>query len=472
MGSANPQPLTHRVDATLRGKQLLDGVRTLVIGLSGGSDSTALLYVLHYLRNRFDIQLVVAHLHHGLRGREADRDAAFVAELAGALGLPLASAKVDVRARARAESQSPEEAARRARHIFFRDVCRRRHAQAVALAHTADDQAETLLLKLCRGAGPEGLGGMAYRNNVSGLTLIRPLLDERRDTLRAFLSSHGLSWREDRSNTDRQYLRNRVRHDVLPVLQTQLNPGIVDTLCRTAQWMRDENHWMQSGAEALRPAVKTADPTELKRQPMAALPPAIQRRIVRQWVREASGGAVELNAHETEQLLELMANGGGTRRLLPTAGGEIRVEYDRVRYRHRKTPAPPLPAIELSEGEQVWPAWGLRTRLIQTTGYRKSPPGRPGDLPAEAYLRADRIQQPLILRPPRPGDRIQPTGLKGTRRLKELFIDTKAPARLRPRIPVLTHGQQVVWVPGYRVDRQYAVPDRKSPSWRVQLEPR
>lgn len=471
MGTGRSQQLTRRVARTAQQYDLLGQEKRIVVGLSGGSDSTALLYLLHYLRRQFPFQMVAAHLHHGIRGRDADGDAAFCAELAAVLNIPLETARCPVPLIARKRNISLEMAARECRHRFFREVCRRARTRTVALAHTADDQAETVLMKWCRGSGLDGIAGMPYDTRIGDLRMVRPLLDIEREELRTFLEAHNLSWREDASNADCRHLRNRVRHIVLPCIAEHVNPGIRQTLARTARILQDENQWIESLVEPLFTlAQNPAIPDELDGAALRKMPAAARRRILRRWVREQSRNGRKLNFDMTDTLDRLLCLGEGSRRVHLEGGESVAFEYDRVSFRREKKAARAF-AYDIGPGTHLFPSLNLQVTLKAGRGILKPPAGVPGALPAEASLDRRLLDGGLCLRSFQPGDRMYPTGMKGSRKLKDIFIDAKVPRATRGQIPVFTHGGRVAWVPGCRIDRRFSVSDNTTLCAHLSVQP-
>ena len=316
------------VDKALRatGMPLRGG--TLVVGLSGGADSVALLDALTSLRRRRGFRVVAAHLDHGLREGSAD-DAAFCAELCQRLDVPLRAGRADVRARAARERGGLEQAARRERYAFLRRVEEEEAAVAVAVAHTRDDQAETLLLRLLRGAGATGLAGMRPRNG----DVVRPLLAVSRQEVLAHLRERGLAWREDPSNADTAHRRNRVRHELIPYLEERFNPGIRAALARTASVLADEAAYVRAEAEALLARIVRAEGGALllRRAPLAEAPSAVARAAIRLALLRA-GGLAQVGALHVDQVLRLARAKAPSGRRLPLPGGrEARFTRDDVR---------------------------------------------------------------------------------------------------------------------------------------------
>jgi tRNA(Ile)-lysidine synthase len=306
--------------------------RTVVVGLSGGADSVALLDALASLRRRRGFRVVAAHLDHGLRAGSAD-DAAFCAELCRALDVALRVGRADVRARAARERGGLEQAARRERYAFLRRVREEEGAVAIAVAHTRDDQAETLLLRLLRGAGATGLAGMRPRRG----DVVRPLLAVSRREVLAHLRERGLAWKEDPSNADLAHRRNRVRHELVPYLEERFNPGIRASLARTAAVLAEEASHVRGEAEELLAAIAREEDGAflLRRSALAEAPTAVARAAIRQALARA-GGLARVGAVHVEGILRLARAKAPSGRRLPLPGGrEVLFTRDDVRLERR-----------------------------------------------------------------------------------------------------------------------------------------
>jgi tRNA(Ile)-lysidine synthase len=314
-------PLVAAVDRALRPAAPLLAGQGVVLGLSGGADSVALLDVLVSLAGRHRYRVVAAHLDHGLRPDSAG-DAAFCRRLCQRQGVPLHTGSADVAARARREGGGLEQAARRERYRFLHRVRRETHAAAIAVAHTRDDQAETLLMRLLRGAGATGLGGMRPRSG----RLIRPLLGVSREEVLAHLRERGLDWREDSSNADLRHLRNRVRLELLPYLEARFNPALRAGLARTAGLLADEAAHLREQADALLERIARIEGRTIVLDPagLGSAPPAVARVAVRQALRRA-GGLARVRAVHVDRILSLARTKGAGGRRLPLPGGrEVR----------------------------------------------------------------------------------------------------------------------------------------------------
>ena len=300
-----------------------------MVGLSGGPDSVALLDALATLATQGGFRVVAAHLDHGLRP-ESEGDAAFCAELCRRLVVPLRTGVADVRDRARRERGGLEQAARRARYEFLRAARRELGAAAIAVAHTRDDQAETLLMRLLRGAGHDGLSAMRPRSG----DIVRPLLGVSRAGVLAHLATRGLAAREDATNRDPSFMRNRVRHELLPYLEARFNPRLREALSRTSELLADEAELLRGLGDAFfaRAARCDADGVVLDRQRLAEAPRALARIALRRAL-ESAGGLRGVAALHVEQFLRVARSKAPGRRLLPLPGaraavfdqGEIRV---------------------------------------------------------------------------------------------------------------------------------------------------
>ncbi len=300
-------------------RTLLAAGERVCVAVSGGADSTALLVAMAEASAELGVVLSAAHVHHGLRGEEADGDEAFVRELCGLLGVPLEVFRVDTAARQAAEGEGLEEAARELRYAALR----RLEVDAIATAHTLDDQAETVVMKLLRGAWTEGLGGVSPTVNVDGPRLVRPLLGVRRTEVEAFLRSRKQSWREDSSNRDTTLMRNRVRHELMPMLRS-FNPKVDELLARTAAVARDEETFWQAEVARVLPglllpgtpvrgggrAVSTLigeQEFSMELARLQAMPAALRRRVVRAAAKRVGVG---MSGEETAKVLALAGFGG------------------------------------------------------------------------------------------------------------------------------------------------------------------
>lgn len=476
--------LQNKVKTALLSHKLCRTGAHILAAVSGGADSMAMLHLLHALAPELRLRLTVAHLHHGLRGADADADAAFVLAAARRLGYPCVSARADIRRRARRRHVSLEMAGRAARYDFLAKAARRLHCDAVATAHTADDQVETMLLKLARGAGPQGLCGISRLTEQQGVSIIRPLRDIWRQELLRYLRRHGRAWREDASNADPAFLRNRVRHAVLPMLARQLNPRLRQALWRTGAIMESENAWLESLALPIYSQCRApGQPPALNCELLQAYPLAARRRALRLWLAETGLPPELLDFNAAERLETLLPAGRSGRSVHLPGGYTVRREYaylhlrppgktrqpasaptDGSRGRSPSQPASarqPGPAMADSGFEVVLKIPGRTAPRDQNWRIACTLEPKPAVItgaPDCAMISAVcGRRRRIVARNWRPGDRMQPFGMRGTRKIQDIFSDLQVPVSRRRQLPLLECGGEIIWVPGYRIARDWAV---------------
>lgn len=452
-------------DSMLR--QLIPEPRGVLVAVSGGADSMALAHLL--LRSQWLPleSMHWVHIHHGLRGEDAHADAEFVRSEGARLGVSVQVVEVDTQTCAREENLSIEMAARKLRFQALRDQALERGVHRVLLAHHFEDQVETLLMKWARGAAPGALGGMRNMSSRDGLDLLRPLLGVHREALRDWLEAQGLPWREDRSNRDPAYLRNRVRHRLVPVMDEVFGPGWMDSLVRQGCIQSDDDEVLETRVADWITA-QEQDQT-LPVHGLRLLPAALQRRILFRWMLDRFGQ--RLQAAQISAIRSLLESGEGCRGIDLSDLVRVERQYDRLT-------CLPSPAVALRA--QVLPLPGLLTlpdgRRLKTervVGFKKSPMGTPG-AEGEGWIRVDRLNAggTLELRSWREGDRFQPPGMGGhSRKLQDLFTDAKVPRSRRSHIPLVCCGEDIVWIPGYAVSHAWLVPDEEAASVHLALLP-
>jgi tRNA(Ile)-lysidine synthase len=454
-----------RVRRTIRQHNLLQPDSRVVVAVSGGSDSVALTHVLLALEAADELKVVgLAHFNHQLRV-SAIRDERFCARLASSVSRPLLTDRADVAALAREGRRSIEDAARSVRHEFLERARRHFEAGVVAVGHTRDDQAETFLLRLLRGAGARGLAGMYPRRG----SIVRPLLDCRRADLRAYLDANGVEYIHDESNDDVRIPRNRVRAELLPFLERRFNPAIVDVLASEAALARDEWQWMEAAATDLadRLCRHTDGACRIDAAALDVLPPALARLVVRRALTSV-GADREIAYEHVEEALRLSS--GGAPVDLPGQRVE-RIGPDVVltsrppgRPSHER-PAeagPNLLRYSLSIPGEVWIAEAsgvVSAEVVPSAPLLDAAAGNavPDDM---AIVPLDRVNGPLGVRFRRPGDRFQPLGLGGGKKLQDFFVDRKVARDRRDRVPlVVDDSDRIVWVAGYAIDERFRVMD-------------
>jgi tRNA(Ile)-lysidine synthetase-like protein len=473
--------LTIQMRSFITAHQMIVPGAPVVVAVSGGPDSLCLLHALTQLRDDLGVTLHVAHLDHMIRGAESADEAVFVAELAREWGLRSTVEATDIPALARAQRANLHSAARVARYSFLARVARSTGAQAVAVAHHAGDQAETVLLHLLRGAGPAGLSGMRAvadfgfwiddfglgellnpKSKIQNPKLIRPLLTTTRDAIERYCAEHSLHPRRDPSNFDLGATRNRIRHDLLPRL-IEYNPHIIAALGRTADVCAEEHAFVLAALDQVWPqlAHERAGAIDVDGPAWRALPIALQRAAIRRAHAYVLAGDATLGLEHVERVRALIERGVGGRIALP---GDIALAVGYAgTWTIGATPepaGPQLPGDELVLPQQgrlaLGGGWALEVASVMP------PVPRPADT-WEVYLDGAAIEWPLVARRRRPGDRLRPVGGRGSRRLQDLFVDAHVPQALRDAWPIVVTPAAIVWVAGMRAAAGYlATPESQT----------
>ncbi len=432
--------LVSRVERTVRRQRLFRPGDTLVVALSGGADSTLLLDLLSRLPG-YNLRLVAAHLNHCLRGVESDADQEFCRGMASRYAIPFESRRVDVGSMAAKSRLNLEDAGRRVRIEFLDEISSTYGAAAVVLAHHADDQAETVLMRFLRGAGMTGLSGMAYRNSRGYL---RPLLDITRGEIEQYLRRCSLEWREDASNSDTVYLRNRIRHQLLPLLE-EYNPAIRSCLAATASII--------SGDEALLCELTERASAESCRVgegrvvcsvgQLRTLNPALLRRVLRHAFKQLAGTLERVTLRHVDALCELIDSDRPNSRLaLPHGVAAVRA-YDRLVLRQTGEDLleTDCELLITAPGSYQLPRGGSLSVDVTSGAALPAAPGT-------ACFDLAKIPFPWLVRTFRPGDRMIPFGMSGRKKVQDIFIDRKIPTSERTSIPLLFCGENLVWIAG------------------------
>jgi tRNA(Ile)-lysidine synthase len=436
----------------------------VAVALSGGADSVALLHVLRDMNGHFELA-GVAHLNHQLRGLASDEDEAFCRGIAVEFAVPLDVERVDVRQLARETAVSLEHAAHDARHAFFGRAAARLRADVVAVAHTRDDQAETFLLRLLRGAGPRGLGGMHPQSGI----VVRPFIEASRGDVRNFLREGQVKHREDASNAHLDIPRNRIRHELIPFLESRFSPGIIEVLDRDAAIARDDAQYLDAAAAnaAARIVSRKPDRVEIAIGLLLAEPPALAGRVVRDAQQLASGGKfVGFDAVEAVLALAVSKSTGP----LDLPGHRVNRLDDILVLTRRPGRAVPsvtdsgfsygllVPGtVRVPEAACAISAEALTMAPEQSAGTRWRLVGR-GD---EVVVEGSRLIGPLVVRSRRPGDSFRPLGFHGHKKLQDFFVDAKIRRETRDRIPLVVDAEgRIVWVAGLSVAEDFRVTDR------------
>jgi len=467
-------------------EQLVQAGDRLLLAVSGGVDSRVLLDLFCELKNEWLLQLAVAHVNHQLRGEESDEDEAFVKALAQAAGLPFYSERIEVSTHARTYKLSLEAAARELRYQALESFRKDWQARAIVTAHTLDDQAETILDHILRGCGLAGLAGMAscaalpLQNTASSklevcATIVRPLLPFSREQLEDYAKARRLQWREDRTNTETQFRRNRLRHELLPLLKTRFNPQIAGSLQRLAAIAASAENYFQAEAEAgLQKIIKDqqSDKIILDLELFWKYFPIIQRYVIRAAMRRLVREEVELTFAETARILALLQRADKTdlNNPKPAAGKryiwrkqvEVRVDHDGAVFEKQKEKGKKKKASAVVVPVTIGERCEIPDTNLSLLVERKELPvdWRQQVNAHSQFVDAEKVRGELQVRFPQPGGRFVPLRTNdgaaadsGSKKLSDFFTDMKVPLHRRRTTPVLA-GDHIIWICGYRIDNR------------------
>jgi len=497
MGKQQPT-LEQRVLHFIQRHHLVSSQHRLLVAVSGGPDSVCLLHILVKLQAELDIRLHLAHLNHQLRGAEAEADARYVSDLAHRLGIPATIEQRDVKAYQVQQHISLEEAAREVRYRFLANTAKSVGASRVAVGHTVDDHIETILMHLIRGTGTRGLGGLKpcsrWQSSGNSLTIIRPLLQVSRQETAGYCHHHQLMPRIDASNLSLSPLRNRIRHQLLPLLESY-NPRIAEALLRTGRIASDDLAFIDKEIAKLWGEIgqKQENTVILDKERFLELPPALKRNLLRTSIESLLGYVKDIEAHHIEQIMDALTKPAGKRLSLP--GGLIfSIEYDKYLIGPDPAALSPFPILGAEfplklPGETLPPGWrieatilnreqmadkvvrgklegakplqNLHLPLMQGIIYpyhgEGDKGGEVGKQSYKAYFDLNKTGDKLVVRSRQPGDRFQPLGMSQPKKLGEFMIDTKIPHAWRQRIPIVCSPKHILWVVGWRIDDRVKV---------------
>jgi tRNA(Ile)-lysidine synthase len=453
--------LIQQVKQTIKEQKMLSRGQRVVAAVSGGADSVVMLHILLELREEYRLAILVAHMDHGLRGQESRRDHDFVRDLAKRLGLQFVSRRLK-KGELKGLGTSPQEAARLKRYAFFEEAARGFGAHRVALGHTSDDQAETVLMRLLKGSSLSGLAGIPPKRGI----FIRPLIGTSRASIEEYARERGIFFVTDSTNLTVKYLRNRVRLELIPELAKEYNPSIKETLARTAAVLASDDDFIEKAAEkAFAGALveRKGGSITLERGKLKRFHRALSARAFLMAVRSL-GMESELSSVHVEAFFEIMDSSRPNASISLPGGIKAKREYATMI----------IEAVKASEStffEQTLAVPGIAR--LQGIGVIEAelvkPPKKFSGRADTAWFDYDALSSlgPLIVRQARPGDRMAPFGMTGHRKLKDIFIDSKVPLATRKRTPVVTAGGEVLWVAGLRQSSLFSVSRRTTRALRL-----
>jgi tRNA(Ile)-lysidine synthase len=440
-----------RVSAALEKYSLLKRGETILVGLSGGPDSVCLLYLFDKLKREINLKLHAVYVNHNLRPDETSKEADFCANLCKKLDIGFTLKSVDVKAHAKEWRLNKQEAARQLRYGAFDETAFEVGADRIALAHNADDQAETLIMRLIRGAGPTGLCGMPAKRGK----IIRPLIEIERRMIEDFLDAEKIPFVVDSSNLRPDYFRNRLRQSLMPFLK-EINPNLTDTITNTVSIIQEEERYFDIiVTKTLMKLIsrRTADRIELFLTPLEAMDTVIVRRVLRRAIDETKGKSGISFTH-IKDIISMIKHGAAGDRLYLPGGMRVIKEYSVIIITTEK-PAKmssyeihPPAKLPLKEAGMV----------IEATFEEQS--FAPGDGKSSVVLDAGLMTFPLQVRPRCPGDFFFPIGFGRRKKLQDFFVDEKVPRDDRDKIPIVVSGSDIVWIAGYRADERFRITEK------------
>lgn len=440
--------IINKVRTTIERHCMLNPDDRVIVAVSGGPDSVALLHILNRIKEEYNLHLRVAHLNHLLRD-EAHIEAEFVRELAERLNLDFSYREIDISKLAKDENINIEIAGRKARYTFLSKVAEENEAQKIAMGHTADDQAETVLMRLLRGAGIEGLKGIPP---IRGM-IIRPLIEINREEILKFLRQNGFEWKIDISNQSSLFLRNRIRCDLLPKIERDYNYRFRDSLLKLAEICREEDTFVSNLAmKKLKSSIieHNSDGISLDKKKITSLPVVLRKKVFRHILKMMWSGLERIQYAHLEGIENILKNQESSELILPHDTKFIITDgtiYIKSGAHETKTESKYFEYEISNPGEFMIPEINMKIIVsldrIDDIKLNYNDKNR-------AFFDADKISFSLIVRGRKPGDRFQPYGMKGSKKIKELMIDEKIPYKRRGAIPIFESKNEIIWIGGIR----------------------
>ena len=434
-------------------QSLIDPGEKLAAAISGGPDSVTMLYCLNNLKEVIGFKLHVFHINHMLRGEESDRDETFVKNLAESLGLPFYAKKVDVAGHQKKQKCSLQVAAREMRYLSLNQLARSLSISKIATGHTADDQAETVLMRVLKGCGLKGISGIPpIRDNK----FIRPLLEITSEEVEQFLNQNQIKSLMDSTNLKNNYLRNQVRNNLMPSLKKDFNPSLVETLNRSSQIFRaDDNYISEIAQDEFKKSILKNDEETLilDATHFQSLHVALKRRIVLDSIYNFSGHGRQVSQNIIENILQVIESKISGKSLSIFNGFQFKYQYNRIIFRYQKKK---FPGGQIKRRKLLIPG---KTKIEEIEKVIVSSIIRKNDIPGglkktdsfTAFIDYSVSGKELFLRSRKKGDKFCPLGIKGHKKIKNYFIDKKIPREERDCIPLVTNKESILWILGHQI---------------------
>ena len=426
----------------------------IVVGLSGGPDSVCLLYLLISIREKIGINIAAAHLNHMLRGKAADEDEEFAKRLCEKLNIEFFSKKVDINKYSKEHSLSSEAAGRKVRYEFFNDVMKKLNYNKIATAHNANDQAETVLMRMMRGAGLEGLCGIPVNRENK---YIRPILFLKREEIENYCKEKGVKPRIDATNLERIYSRNKVRLDILPYMKENFNQDVIEAINRMSILLQEDNKFIDKEVNKIfNDKCKIFNKSVTINKEVFLLEEAVIKRVIRKSIEYVSGNKYDVELKHIEDVEKIQKHGTGKRINLPNnliainVYGDIKIKYEQEVNSNNNVRI--IAKSELMDNVIVFNDFRMEFKVIdnnENINYNKNS--------FIKYFNFDKINKGITIRYRKNGDRIIPIGLNGSKKVKDIFIDMKIPKEDRDSIPILEFDNNISWIVGIKQSNLYKV---------------
>lgn len=438
-----------RVKKTLKKYKMLTQGEKVVLGVSGGADSIAMLYALNELID-YGLELIVAHLNHGIRDDEAKRDSDFVKETAKSLGLTFVYGEVDTLKFKEESTLSLEDAARTLRYKFFNQVLNKHYATKIATAHTRDDQAETVLMRLLRGSGSKGLSGIPPVSN----SIVRPLIDTSRSEVEEYLRSKKVEWVEDPTNKSMEFLRNRVRHDLLVELESY-NPQIKETLSRTADILRAEEEFISKEALKHFGDIFSPNKSELigDLKHYRNIDKSLRFSLLRLAIEKITGSLKNISSIHIVSADDFLLSDAASGEVELPQGTVMVKGYDIFLVTKKSELEREFSYTIQTAGKWSFPEFEVELSILKTDTLDENDE-------SVAYFDLETVKFPLQVRNFNPGDRFSPLGMTTSKKLQDYFTDIKLPQFLRSRVPIFICSGEIMWLGGIRLDNRFKITDK------------
>lgn len=446
--------MKEKVRATIKKYNLIEKEDNIVIGVSGGPDSMALLYILNDIKQEMNFNIYVAHINHGIRKEEADADEEFVKDICSRLAISFYSTKVNMDEYAKKKKLTSEEAGREIRYSFFNKVLNIIGGGKIAVAHNKNDQAETLIMRFFRGTGLEGLRGMEYKNG----NIIRPILDIHREEIESYCKKNHIDARIDRTNLEPIYGRNKTRLEVIPYIAKNYNSGIIDTLVRTARLMQMDSEFILEIVDRKYKDITIEEHTNsivLNIKELNAEHYSIKSRIIRKVIEKINGSLKGIGEKHISDILRLAEENLTGKSIniikniiVKASYGNMIIEKEndqrKINFKSTIVTGQDIYIEEINASISSYILPVSKANIKDTNPFKK-------------YFDYDKIKGRLCIRSRREGDRFIPLGMKGSKKLKDFFIDEKVPREERDNIPIVENDGNIIWIVGYRISEEYKV---------------